>query len=203
MANTEGGGGEWAETLVKRFGRAAKRIRGKRSAKWLSDQTEALGYRISPTVIAKLDSGHRGANLSVPELLVIAGALDVPPAILLFPDLPDGTVELLPGRGVRSIEAIEWLDGSDILPPMRGAGKGDTPGEEFRATRLLYLSRQQARLMDGIATATIELIDSENSGDMDTANSWREHLRLLNEQFEFNRDSIVEIGGVLKAGDDA
>jgi hypothetical protein len=67
---------------------AMKVARGDRTAKWLSDRTDELGYRVSPTVIAKLDSGHRGDVLSVAELLIIAAALDVPPVAVLFPDLP-------------------------------------------------------------------------------------------------------------------
>jgi hypothetical protein len=94
-----------------------KKARGAKSAKWLSDQTDALGYRVSPTVIAKLDSGHRGSVLSVAELLVLAAALEVPPGLLLFPDYPDGHVELLPGRDAESRYAVKWLSG--LIPPKK------------------------------------------------------------------------------------
>ena len=72
-------GQQWAETLVRRVGLAMKKARGNKSAKWLSDETAALGYRVSPTVIAKLDSGHRGSVLSVAELLILGAALELPP----------------------------------------------------------------------------------------------------------------------------
>nr|CRL82849.1 putative DNA-binding protein [Mycolicibacter nonchromogenicus] len=62
-------------------------------------------------MIAKLDSGHRGSVLSVAELIVLAYALDVPPGALLYPDLPDGTVEVLPNWRLPSWVALLSLDG--------------------------------------------------------------------------------------------
>ncbi len=48
-------------------------------------------------MLAKLDSGHRGSMLTVPELLAVAAAVNMPPALLLFPGYPDGEIEYLPG----------------------------------------------------------------------------------------------------------
>lgn len=113
-------GQDWAADLVRCIGKAAKDRRGGRSAKWLSERTAELGYRISPTVIAKLDSGHRGEVLSVPELLVIAAALEVPPVALLYPNMPDGEVEVLPGVVRPAPEAIETFS-ADIPLDIRQA----------------------------------------------------------------------------------
>lgn len=121
-------GQEWAPDLVRRVGIAIKKARGTRSANWLSDRTAALGYRISPSVIAKLDSGHRGSVLSVAELFVLAAALEVPPALLLFPSYPDGAVKLLPELEVWAWGAVDWLSGSSPLPELLDHGKsGDLP----------------------------------------------------------------------------
>ena len=106
----------WDQRLVRRVGAAMKRARGAKSARWLSDETAALGYRISPTVIAKLDSGHRGSVLTVGELLVLAAALNMPPALLLFPGYPDGDVEFLPGRKAMSTDVVEWFSGEQPMP---------------------------------------------------------------------------------------
>ena len=106
----------WDEELVRTIGREMRKARGSRSARWLSDQTAALGLRVSPSIIAKLDSGRRGNVLSVPELLVIAAALRMPPALLIFPGYPDGTVEHLPGRDSWSSDAVEWVCGAGRLP---------------------------------------------------------------------------------------
>lgn len=102
---------EWASELVKRVGAQVKVRRKGRSAKWLSERTAELGYRISPTVIAKLDSGHRGDVLSVAEWLVLGAALDVPPILLLYPDMPDGLVDMLPGVPRPSSWAAAWIQG--------------------------------------------------------------------------------------------
>lgn len=100
---------DWAAELVKRVGKAMKDARNGRSATWLSDRTAELGYRVPATVISKLDSGHRGSVLGVAELVVLAAALDMPPVALLYPALPDGEVDLLPGEPVRSLNAVEWF----------------------------------------------------------------------------------------------
>ncbi|WP_244872698.1 MULTISPECIES: hypothetical protein [unclassified Mycolicibacterium] len=107
-------GQQWAKELVARVGLAIKTARGKRSAAWLSDRTAELGYRVSPTVIAKLDSGHRGEVLSVAEWLILSAALDVTPMALLFPDIPDGPVDMLPGVQRTSFVAAAWVAGDDI-----------------------------------------------------------------------------------------
>lgn len=115
MTNSDDGQ-QWAEQVVKTFGETAKRVRGKRSARWLSDRTAELGYRVSPTVIAKLDTGHRGAVLHLPEILVIARALEVSPVSLIFGHLPDGPFRVSPREQLRSVEALNWFTADRSFP---------------------------------------------------------------------------------------
>lgn len=131
-------GQRWAEDLVRRVGLAMKKARGGKSAKWLSDETAALGYRVSPTVIAKLDSGHRGSVLSVAELMVLAVALDIPPALLLFPTYPSSRVmEVIPGYECDAKSALEWLSGEMALPTrLTPEGRLDIPPDND-GTRLV------------------------------------------------------------------
>ncbi len=110
----------WEVQLVRDTGAAMRRARGTKSARELSDETAELGRRISPTVIAKLDSGHRGAVLNVTELLVLAAALDIPPILLLFDGYPNGEVEYLPGRVATSQAAVEWFSGEAAIPGAEG-----------------------------------------------------------------------------------
>ena len=63
-------------------------------------------------MIAKLDSGHRGNVLSVPELLVLAAALDIAPTALLYPGPYEQETELLPDVRWTEIEAAEWFSGT-------------------------------------------------------------------------------------------
>ncbi|MFL0276984.1 hypothetical protein [Mycobacterium sp. SMC-19] len=107
-------GDKWAAELVERIGSAMKRARaGGKSAAWLSARTEEIGYRISPTVVSKLDSGHRGGVLSVPELLVIAAALEIPALDLLYSD-HDQQVCVLPGVNASTKVARNLFTGHDL-----------------------------------------------------------------------------------------
>jgi transcriptional regulator with XRE-family HTH domain len=79
------------------------------STEALSRRTEELGLHIRRSVLANLESGRRN-TLSVPELLILAEALQVAPALLIAPVRAD-TVEILPGREVDPWEAVLWLGG--------------------------------------------------------------------------------------------
>jgi hypothetical protein len=139
VAKNNNVGHQWSEKLVRRIGAAMKTARGTRSAKWLSDRTAELGYRVSPTVIAKLDSGHRGNVLSVAELLVLAAALDTTPTVLLYPGPYDHETELLPGVQSTEFVAAQWFSGNhDSQIP--------APGTNF------YQYRQSMKLLRNART---------------------------------------------------
>lgn len=104
----------WEKALTKRVGSEVKRLRDqppKRSAQWLSDRTEELGMKISRARIADVEGTNRGGAIKVSELLVLARALEVSPGQLLFPDLPDGQVEVIPGVVAPSLQAVSWIYG--------------------------------------------------------------------------------------------
>ncbi|MCK0516661.1 XRE family transcriptional regulator [Williamsia sp. DF01-3] len=109
---------QWSEEIVERVGREVRRLRGKDHAKMsaagLADRTAALGHPISRSVIADLEIGRK-KSLDVAELLVLAQALQVAPVQLVYPDLPKGDVEVLPGRFVESHEALQWFSGVSAL----------------------------------------------------------------------------------------
>lgn len=143
----------WDIRLVEQTGSAMRRVRRRKGkpASWLSNQTAALGLRVSPQVIAKLDSGHRGGALSVSELLVLAAALEVPPALLLFPGYPEGEVEFLPGRIVQSKEAVEWFSGEARLPaPTSVDGVGREASPPNPGTELVKALRQCLDISRGL-----------------------------------------------------
>ena len=104
---------------------------------------------MSRTVIAKLDSGHRGDSLSVPELLVLAAALEIPPVLLLFPEFPTGTVELLPDdRQATSFEAAAWFSGEWTLPARRvDRQRGISQESPNAGTHLVRAVIERDRLM--------------------------------------------------------
>lgn len=91
------------------------------SAQQLADTCAELGHPIPRSVLANLESGRR-ETISVPELLVLAQALRVPPVRLLVPLGYADTVELLPGAEVTTTDALRWLRGEAWLmrPPPEG-----------------------------------------------------------------------------------
>jgi transcriptional regulator with XRE-family HTH domain len=115
---------QWSEEIVERVGREVRRLRGKDYAKMsaaaLADRTATLGHAVSRSVIADLEIGRK-KSLDVAELLVLAQALQVAPVQLVYPDLPKGDVEVLPGRFVESHEALQWFSGVSALfaPPQQ------------------------------------------------------------------------------------
>jgi len=107
----------------------------RRSAQWLADETERLGYPISRAAIANYESGRK-KGLDVAELLVLAAALQIPPLTILFPDLPDGPVEVLPGIQSTSWDAAAWCSGEAGSPdPKDQSWPTSQPYELVRAVR--------------------------------------------------------------------
>jgi transcriptional regulator with XRE-family HTH domain len=101
------------------------------SAAKLADRTVDIGFGISRSVVADLETGRK-KSIDVPELLVLAAALGVSPAQLLYPDLPKGPVEILPGLQQESHDALRWFSGEAGLmkpsPDWTEAESGESVG---------------------------------------------------------------------------
>lgn len=132
---------QWADELHRRVAAAIKTARSGRSAQWLADETERIGFPISRAQIANYESGRK-KGLDLTELLTLAAALRVPPVVLLFPDLPDGPVEALPGVTVDSWEAAAWFTGEARAP---GAAAGESP-ESSESKRIWAVRERLAQL---------------------------------------------------------
>lgn len=103
----------WESSISERVGKTVKRLRDDLglTAVQLSERTRESGYPISRVAITKIENNSRAGKLDVAEWIVLAYALDVPPGALLYPDLPDGQVEVLPGWFLPSWVALLSLDG--------------------------------------------------------------------------------------------
>ena len=66
--------------------------------------------------------------MTTAELVVLAWVLKVPPVGLLYPALPDGLVEIVPGVEKPSIEAVMWFSGEIAY-----GHYGDDPAEFLAA----------------------------------------------------------------------
>lgn len=131
---------EWGKELTARIAERVRYYRGERSGQWLADRTKALGHPISKTMLWDLEQGKR-KSIGVPDLLVLARALDVPPTLLLFPSPPDNFIAFLPGEELPAALAEQWFTGEaqleepEDLEPFKGANPN-----EFGAKSLPRLS---------------------------------------------------------------
>lgn len=96
--------------MHQRIANGIKQARGTRSAQWLADRTAELGQPVSRSQIANYENGRK-KGLDVAELTIIAAALGVPPVALMYPNLPDGEVERIPGEVVTATAATRWFSG--------------------------------------------------------------------------------------------
>ena len=189
-------GQAWSKELVQRVGKAIKIARGGRSAAWLSDRTAELGYRVSPTVIAKLDSGHRGSVLSVSELIVLAAALDTSPVTLVYPGPYDGRIDVLPDIETTEVQAAQWFSGvehfSTSIVDEEGEGYEvdlDAIDEWSRNTSTLYRWRQLADAREARERAV-----SRATSDDIAAQANRDDIAFYDNLIQ-NLERLLRVGG--------
>lgn len=178
----------WSDGLHRRVAAAIKKARGSRSAQWLADETKRIGLPISRAAIANYESGRK-RGLDLTELLVIAAALDVPPLVLLFPQLPDGPVEGLPGITTTSWEAAAWFTGE------RGSiWASDRP--ESAEYGLVHAVRELSAQFRSIAD--VHRWVGELSGGKDALRPSDPDVRALKHRLETLRDEVARLEGVIR-----
>lgn len=199
----------WAEEQAARIAETIKALRGKRSGQWLSDRTAEVGHRVSRTTISELENGKR-KSVTTAELCVLAWALDVPPVRILYPSLPDGEVELVPGVRTQSTQAMAWFSGEVTFEPeIRPRDKDTLDQDEWqrrveraaevqRGAELVRLSRDRIRLESQIEslTKTVKKMREADADDIaDTLvpeiASAQNQLDTVNKQLRARTDSTV------------
>ncbi|MCF3960587.1 helix-turn-helix domain-containing protein [Streptomyces fuscigenes] len=104
---------EWPADVSATIARELRRHRTERSisAQQLADACARLGHpALQRTVISNIENGRR-RDVSVADLLVLAAALEVAPAALVFPAGYAAETEYLPGRTATPLEAVDWFAG--------------------------------------------------------------------------------------------
>ncbi len=122
MPNIDEEARRWELDLAGQVGRAvaARRKRLGLTAVGVAERTKELGYPITRVAISKIENNARAGKIDVAELLVLATALEIPPVLLLFPEFPEGDVEVLPGLESHADAAVRWLSGTEFLPHREG-----------------------------------------------------------------------------------
>jgi hypothetical protein len=124
-------GQEWTAGLTKMIGERVafyrKRVTDERgrmlTAVGLAERCSKLGLKIERPAIAKLETGHR-QTITIGEILVLAAALEVTPAALLFPVGFVPSMDVLPGDHKDPWDAYRWFAGAD--------GESDDPVSLWR-----------------------------------------------------------------------
>jgi hypothetical protein len=184
---------DWVEGLNQRMAAAIKTARASRSAQWLADETERLGYPISRAAIANYESGRK-KGLDVAELLVLAAALRIPPLTILFPELPDGPVELLPGVQTTSWDAAAWFSGEATFP---NPDEAPLPtSREYTLLRAVRLRRDQLRATAQYA-GIVDRLESTAAGSEDsTARETR--MRAVSEQLRTFEQELTRLDMMIR-----
>lgn len=184
--------GQWADDVAAAVAKEIARLRKSKTPKWsiqrLASETEKLGYPIGQSVLSNFEYGRRGSRLDVVELLVIAAALDVPPAHLLWPNYPDGLVEYLPNFLATAEDAGLIFTGRLAADFTRDA---DVP-VGGRLPEVDELLEERLRLTDSIRALSL-------AGDMTALNE--EIKRVTKRREEINK-RLKQLGHVVMGRED-
>jgi hypothetical protein len=144
---------DWGEEQAHRVAQEVRRLRGSRSAQWLSDRTAELGYPVTRSVIADLENGRR-RYVTTAELIILAVALNTTPIALMYPG-PNYREEIrvMPKfEPLPEVWAVQWFSGmvrsiSDLpFDEERRTIHVPNPGEYWENLRRLHRARQMWEL---------------------------------------------------------
>ncbi|MGY1609368.1 helix-turn-helix domain-containing protein [Geodermatophilus sp. SYSU D00700] len=181
---------EWAQRLTAVIAGQLKAIRQERgmSAQQLADATVNLGHPVPRSVIANLENGRRD-SIGIPEVLVLARALDVPPVTLLFPLGRRSDVEVLPGTSVGTWTAVRWFTGEGGTPRASDGAEVSEPYSGVRADPPVAMFREDDALRDSYLVARGWLLHAPESSPgvveqarrelIAAANRWSRHRRRM------------------------
>jgi transcriptional regulator with XRE-family HTH domain len=184
--------GEWPAELSRHVGAAIQAAREAQdvSAVKLAARTAELGYPIHRVAISKLESGKR--DITVPELVILAAALNTVPLALLATDAPDEPVEILPSNEMTGASAIGWFTGSTSAAPA-GVTRDRSVTQRLELTmklnevnELLEIQRHNLFQVES-SLQTFTMPDAFRERQQETVR----HTRDLVKSLEGQRDSIL------------
>ncbi|WP_405841558.1 helix-turn-helix domain-containing protein [Streptomyces sp. NBC_01518] len=179
---------DWSTRLALSVAQEVRRHRLAQglSAQQLSDRCAQIGMPIQRSVLANLESGRR-TTVTISEVLVLAAALEIPPALLVFPLGHIEKQEVLPGVEMDPLQGVDWFG---------GAGTGRPRGGPF-ANNALYLYRRHRALSRELRNYLARREDARNEymrlsadqGDINSAlQSAKAELEHLRELISDNRE---------------
>lgn len=196
---------EWSEQLVSRF---AARLRERRtdlrlSAQDLADRTEKLGHPVSRTAIADFELGRRKDRLMLGDALALAEALRMPFAALLYPHMPDGEVEVLPGVTTTSLSATQALIGlanAYVKTDHDDDDEGQRRREYMSGTGLYPLSIQIELMREELAEVRSLLQVDEVRSDLEVFGKALKKIEEIEAGIREKAEIVRLMGGVVHDG---
>ena len=187
--NDNGGGGGWPSGLSSRIGTAIRSAREAEntSAVKLAKRTSELGYPMHRTAIANIEAGERA--VTVPELVILAAALNTSPLALLL-DTADETIQILPGNDMNVADVIGWFTGTTGATPTGVTSK--RPARIELMMRLNEVDEQVARQREDLLQARAaaftapEALQEHEQGIVT-------HTQQLLDSLEAKRESILHM----------
>lgn len=170
-------------------GRRIREIRKRRrwTVRDLADRCAEIGApRITATVITNLETRRRATReITADELLVIAYALEVAPALLMSPLNGDEQLEIVPGVSKDILEAAAWIADDDVF---LGSARRVTSHRQEDTERMLRWRASALTVVRQIrlVASAIRIRDRDLSNE-----KWRDRYPSL---VGHNEDSIVVLG---------
>lgn len=190
---TADAGREWAASWSHRVGRAIAHHRKAAglTAQQLSERCAELGYPISRSAIAGMESARKDAII-VAEVQVIARAIGVTPLRLLFPLGREQTTEALPGADLPTWLEIRWWQGEHGQPYRLPSGEWVADDMSMESTfKLFHAHELEVRWVENVRA---KLRDHVGQGTQDDEE--REYLRNSEEHF---LDSLRRVRALMRA----
>lgn len=196
----------YAAELSGAFGRAVNlyRTRLGLSAVQLSNRCNEHGYPITRGTIAKIESNTRNAKMDVAEVLILAAALEVAPADLMFPGYPDRSFVVTPRTAMSSAGARQWFDADwsynefeQLHTPRVTLSKELRQAvDDFGHAVQAFENRHQVEVVSG---DTYYLADYEYDAEAKGIGGWRKkQLEKEYAQIQSLQDRVVELGGYVQ-----
>jgi transcriptional regulator with XRE-family HTH domain len=181
-------GDAWHIATAERIGRAVAKSRKDlgMTAQQLAERCKDLGAPIHRTTITKIENGR--ARFDVGELLILAAALHVPPVVLLYPDLPDGDVEIIPGRPANSWTAYLWAAG--MAPSFMN------PSSSSRGEQLIDAVRRRWELMLRLGSLKVQISTAANNAPLQE--SLKQEESRVRSEIGWLNALIRDVGGSVK-----
>lgn len=160
--------GDWSERQAKRVADEVNRLRGKRSAQWLADQTRGLGYEVSRSLISDLENGRR-RYVTTAELIILAAALNTSPVALMYPGPYQSDVDALPHVDLAGLSAAQWFSGIEWYADMAVGDRAESSATWLGAHSQLHAFRELADRRWSRGKAMMRVINGENAAKSEVA----------------------------------